>query len=256
MKRAHSKSLIVLATVIGLGVATVSAATCPQVASARNALKNQPAMEMPAKAAQMVAEAKAEDRESTAACVVTAALDLRPASTLPVVGAIASRSPEAAAATAAKAAAMQPKKLAEIAAAAAAAAPSQAGQIVEALCKAAPAKYALIASSVSRAVPSASKEIVSAVKAAVPSVKPFVERAAGDLAQDATVAAIMLRTELLQSSGSQTAQAKLASIPPGPVGPPTVGEPYNPLPGGPELIYTPGSARPVPAGGDRDYSLP
>lgn len=255
MKRAHSKSLFVIATVIGLSVATVSATTCPKVAAASKALKGLPAVEMPAKAAQMVAAATAEDRESTTACVIAAAMDVRPASTLPVVGAVARQTPEAAAIAAVKAAAIQPKKLAEIAAAAAAAAPSQAGQIVEALCKAVPAKYAVIASSVARAVPTASKEIVSAVKAALPSVKPLVERAAGDLAQNATVTAIMMRTELLQSSDSQPAQTKLASPPP-PVGPPTVGEPYNPLPGGPELIYTPGSTRLVPEGGDRDYSSP
>ncbi len=256
MKRAHSNCLFVLATVIGLSVATVSASTSPQVASARKTLKGLPAVEMPAKAAQMIAAASAEDREATLGYVITAALELRPTSILPVVGAVARQTPEVAAATAVKAAAIQPKKLSEIAAAAAAAAPKQAGNIVEALCKAAPAKYSVVASSVARAVPSASQQIVAAVKVAVPSVKPLVERATSDLAQDASVAAIMLRSELLQSSAARSSESVVASASPTPVGPPTVGEPYNPLPGGPEIIYTPGSTKPVPEGGDRDYSNP
>ncbi len=256
MKCARSKSLIVLAA-LGLGVSTVLASTAPDLAAARKALRSLPAIELPAQAAQLVAQVKPEDREVVAATVITAALDVRPTSTLSVVGAIARQSPEAAAAVAVKAAALQPKSLAEIAAAAAAAAPEQAGKIVEALCKAKPASYAVIASSVGKAVPTAAKQIVAAVKTAIPSVKPFVDRATNDLAQDATVAAIMLRAQMLQASDPATARA-LASASPAPLGPPTVGDPFVPSgdEGGPSVIYTPGSTRTVPEGGDRDYSTP
>ena len=178
MKSAHPKFSFVVVTVLALGVSTLWAATSPQLASARKALRGVSAVEMPAKAAQLVSQAKAEECDCTAASVVAAALDVRPASALAVVGAIARQVPEAAAPAAVKAATLQPKNLSDIAAAAASAAPGQAAKIVEALCKAMPAKYAVIASTVAKTVPSATKEIVAAVTAAVPALKPRASVAA------------------------------------------------------------------------------
>lgn len=262
MKRVYPRLSIVVLTALAMGAASLYAATSPQVASARKTLRAESAIEMPAKAAQIVSQAKAEDRDAAATSVVAAALDLRPASAVAVVGAIARQTPEAGAPAAVKAAILQPKSLSDIASAAAAAAPDKAPKIVEALCKAMPAKYAEIASAVAKAVPSASKEILAAVTTAVPALKPFVNRATSDLAKDSSVALLMSRTEVLvaetaNASGKQSAQllagASYAEV----VGPPTQGPPFTQLPEG----VTPGSisraaTHVVPPGGGRDYSTP
>lgn len=262
MKSAYPRLPIVIAAVLAIGANSLCAATSPQVASARKTLRAESAIEMPAKAAQMVSQAKAEDRDITTASVVAAALDVRPASAVAVVGAIGRQSPEAAAPAAVKAALLQPKNLSKIASAAAAAAPTQAPKIVEALCKAMPTKYAVIASAVAKAVPSASKEVMAAVTAAVPALKPFVNRATSDLAKDASIALLLSRAEVLvaetaKSAGQQPEQLLAGASYDAVVGPPTQGPPFTQLPEGetPGVISRAGT-RVVPDGGGRDYSTP
>jgi hypothetical protein len=260
MKSAHPKRSIVVITILAMGASVICAATSPEVATIRKTLKAESAIEMPAKAAQLVSQAKVEDRDATAASVVAAALDVHPASAVAVVGAIARQTPEAAPAAAAKAAVLQPKSLSEIATAAASTAPDQAVKIVVALCKAMPTKYATIANAVAKAVPAANKEIMAALSAAVPALKPFVNRATSDLAKDASVGLVMNRTEMLlaetaKSAGKSTSQILAGGSYDAIVAPPTVGPPFTELPTGGTTI-TRGDTKTVPPGGGRDYSGP
>jgi hypothetical protein len=94
------------------------------------------AAEMPAKAAQLVSQAKPEARGATAEDVVSAVFAVRPVALVAAVSAIARSNPEVAAVAAAKAAALLPKKASAIALAAADAAPAQVGNINEAVSKA------------------------------------------------------------------------------------------------------------------------
>jgi hypothetical protein len=249
MKNTHSKVLIAFATSMALGACLAWASSSPQVSAARKALKGVPAVELPAKAAAMVAQAKPEDRDTAAAAVVTAALGVRPTSTMAVVSAIARQTPSAAPTAAAKAAFLQPKKLADIAAAAASAAPKQAASIVEAMCKAMPAQYAVIATAVAKAVPTACQEIVAAVTAAIPSLKPFVDKAASEYAgMNPSVSLLMTRTDMWV-----TASANASSTPPV-LAPPLPGPPYTPIPPS-GIIVTRSGPNTIPGGG-HDYSSP
>jgi hypothetical protein len=260
MKSAHPKRLIVAVSILAVGASVLCAATSPEVATIRKTLKAESAIEMPAKAAQIVNQAKAADRDATTASVVAAALDVHPASAVAVVGAIARQTPEAASAAAAKAAVLQPKNLSEIATAAASIAPGQAVKIVEALCKAMPTKYATIATAVAKAVPAASKEIMAALSTAVPALRPFVNRATSDLAKDASVGLVMNRTEILlaetaKSAGKSSAQILAGGSYDAIVAPPTLGPPFTELPTGGTTI-TRGDTKPAAPGGGRDYSGP
>jgi hypothetical protein len=196
---------------------------------------------------------------------VAAAVDVRPPSLIAVVGAIARQVPEAAPAAAAKAASLRPKQLSEITASAASAAPGQAAKIVEVLCKAMPTQYPTIATAAAKAVPSATKEILLAVTAAVPALKPFLDRATTDLARDASMTALMSRTEMLVGATASEAKTTPEKVLAGgnsggiagPLPPPTLGPPFTELPQGENPgTVTRTQTRVVPDGGGRDYSTP
>ncbi len=135
-----------------------------------------PAAELPAKAADLVVQAKSRDRQATTADVVKAAVMINPAAAPAIVGAIARAVPEMASVAAGAAAAELPKQASAIAKAATAAAPSQAAKIVVAVCRAAPNQYRNIAIAVSEAAPTAGKAIVNAVATALPELKPYIEQ--------------------------------------------------------------------------------
>src|SRR5690242_6128933 len=102
----------------------------------KEALLSVPAPELPAKAAQLVREARPKEREEVTTTVILASVQVNPAASPAVVGAIARVAPEMAPKAAGLAASAQPKLAAAIARAAAASAPSMAGKIVKAVCKA------------------------------------------------------------------------------------------------------------------------
>ena len=95
----------------------------------KQTLKLVPAPELPAKAAELVLQAKLVDRKATTVAVVQAAVGLNPAAAPAIVGAIAKAVPEMAATAAATAAKLQPKQGSAIVQAAATAAPSKAGEV-------------------------------------------------------------------------------------------------------------------------------
>jgi hypothetical protein len=222
----------------------------------KETLRSVPAAELPAKAAQLVSEAKAAAREATTIDVVKAAVGMNPAAAPAIVGAIARAVPDMAPAAAAAAAAEQPPQAALIAKAAAAAAPSKAAKIVTAVCRAVPSDYRAIANAVSEAVPSAGKEIVKAVGAALPNLNPHIEHAMISYSGSVpTVAGVL--DQAAQSAASATAAPDAAT--PAPVmgwnsRGATIGAPYIPLSGTPTNV-TPGTSGEVPPGG-RNYARP
>src|ERR1035437_1999545 len=167
-------------TCILLSVAFLVAGNCfakdaPTANPFNKILTAVPAAELPAKAADLVSQAKPRDRQAATVNVVKAAVGINPAAAPAIVGAIARAVPKMAAVAAGTAAAEQPKQASAIAKAAAAGPPSQAGAIVRAVCRAVPNEYRNIAIAVSQAVPGAGKEILNAVVSALPELKPSIE---------------------------------------------------------------------------------
>jgi hypothetical protein len=132
--------------------------------------------ELPAKAADLVAQADAKQQQQTTIDVVKAAVGLNPAAAAVIVGSIAQTTPAMAAIAAGTAAGLVPNQAATIARAAAAAAPQQAGKIVEAICRVLPAAYAEVAEAVADVVPGAGKEILAGVSAAIPALKGPIDK--------------------------------------------------------------------------------
>jgi hypothetical protein len=220
-----------------------------------------PAAELPAKAADLVSQAKAADRQEATINVVKAALSINPAAAPAIVGAIARAVPEMASLAAGTAAAQQPKQAAAIAKAAAAAAPLQAGAIVRAVCRAVPREYRSIAIAVSQVAPEAGQEIVNGVTSAVPGLKPSIEKVLAGYGGNVPSVAVTLdqaaQATVVSETGTPTVPTSAASgvmrgasMARGPA----VGPPYIPLTTTPTAV-TPGTSGQVPGGG-RNYAAP
>jgi hypothetical protein len=270
-------------------VASISfAKDAPKANPFKEVLAPVPAAELPAKAADLVLQAKSRDRAATTVDVVGAAVGINPAAAPAIVGAVARSVPAMASVAAGAAAAQQPKQAAAIAKAAAAAAPSQARKIVLAVCRAVPNEYRNIAVAVSGAVPNSNKEILNAVTSARPDLKPYVEQSlvayggnassvpsvldqAARLAQSTPTAgsppATVARTPGSSSTSviqpatpaTPTAATPTAATPPAVGGTPlvrgpAVGPPYIPLGTTPTNV-TSGTSGEVPEGG-RNYAAP
>ena len=225
-----------------------------------------PAAELPAKAADLVLQAKSRNRNATTIDVVKAAVGINPAAAPAIVGAIARSVPDMASVAAGAAAAEQPKQASAIAKAAAAAAPAKAGKIVAAVCRAVPNEYRNIAVAVSQAVPTAGREIVTAVAAALPDLKPGIDKTlAGygggvvSVASTLDQAAVVAKTSTASAAGASVA-APTATTPGVAAGSPTVARgptvapPYFPLTSTPTNVTTSTSGE-VPEGG-RNYAKP
>src|SRR5438105_15166952 len=119
-----------------LGSQSLLAADRTEQLTFQAALSRVPAVEVPARAAELVEAAKADERGLTTIEVVQSAVRLNPTAAPAIVGAIAHAVPAMASIAAAAAAQEQPKLASAIAKAAAAAAPTQAGKIAAAVCKA------------------------------------------------------------------------------------------------------------------------
>jgi hypothetical protein len=236
----------------------------PKVNPFSKTLAAVPAAELPAKAVDLVSQAKPRDRQATTINVVKAALGLNPAAAPAIVGAMARAVPEMASVAAGTAAAEQPKQAAAIAKAAAAAAPLQAGAVVKAVCRAVPNDYRSIALAVSQAVPGAGKEILNAVMAALPELKASLEAVLAGYSGNVPSVAVMLEQAARVSPatvGPQTASSPGGPAPAYPmagalpmVRGPVAGPPYIPLTSTPTNV-TSGTSGQVPGGG-RNYAAP
>jgi Meckel syndrome type 1 protein len=214
--------------------------------------------ELPAKAADLVAQADAKQQQQTTIDVVKAAVGLNPAAAAIIVGSIAQKTPAMAAVAAGTAAGLVPDQAAAIARAAAAAAPQQAGKIVEAICRVLPAAYAEVAEAVAEVVPGAGREILAGVSAAIPALKAPIDNVL--LASKNSVPSVNAALDQVQSTESPVSSgwAGGGAIPGSTIGGgtispalvnPIVHPPYVPPPNSPVNYANPGSGVPVPPGG-------
>lgn len=205
--------VITFALILGGGVTVAK----DKSATIKEVLGNVPTAEVPAKAADLVSEAKGDVRDAVAADVVRTAIKSKPALTLAVVGAVCQKSPETAPTVAATAAKLHPKQAKQIAQAAAAAAPAKATEIVKAVAKVLPKSHREVALGVSQVAPNSSKEILASIPESAWTAQP-----------ETPVAANNFR-------------------------PPTIGGPFVPLSTTPTNVPSGGGQ--VPEGG-RDYARP
>src|SRR5262245_22879204 len=205
---------IITLSVIGLSAFNSLAKDASK--SFKKILTSVPAAELPAKAAQLVKEAKPNAWEETTINVVKPAVDINPAAAPAIVGAIARAVVQMAPVAAGTAAGEQPKQACAIAKAAAAAAPSQAGPIVLAVCKAAPNDYRCIAIAVSQAAPGSRKDILRAVAYAQPELESEIEKAL----EGSGVNGPSVVTTLDQATASLSKASARRPTPTAPPGPP------------------------------------
>jgi len=162
-----------------LWLSILAASVCFADTSYKEMLAQVAPPELPAKAAGLIKETKASERERVTLDVTKIAVELNPAAATAIVTAIVRAAPEMAGPAAAVAAAEQPKQAAAIARAAAIAAPVRAGKIVMAVCRAAPRAYREIAVAVAKAVPGSDKELLNAVAIALPELKLSLDSVLG-----------------------------------------------------------------------------
>lgn len=173
------KNWLLLALGVGVLAALNSTAKIASPATSNpylESLKGVTPLELPAKAASIVAAATEDRQELVAISVLQAAVVLKPATARAVVGAISKAVPRLAPVVAAGAAHAQPKEAPFVAWAAAAAAPAQVSQIVFAVCSQTPRQFRNVAFAAATAVRHSDAQILEAISAAIPSVKPTIEQ--------------------------------------------------------------------------------
>lgn len=220
--------------------------------------------ELPAKAADLVAQAGAKQQLRTTIEVVKAAVGLNPAAASLTVGSIAHATPAMAAVAAGTAASLVPDQAVKIARAAAAAAPQQAGKIVEAICRVLPANYSDVAEAVAEVVPGASKEILTGISTAIPTLQGPIDKVL--LADKGSVPSVNKVLEQVEQVNEAMTTDSLTSfagtvrvssfdaqplyvMPPSSIKPPYVAPPVSPI------NLNPGVGGVVPPGG-RNYANP
>ena len=165
---------LVLACALSLAVSAF--ATNTNKPSIFPALSTTPYAELPAKAAELVAQADSNHVQQTTIEVVKSAVGLNPAAARLIVGCIAHSSPAMAATAAATAVALVPNQTDFIARAAAAAAPLQAGSIAEAICRVRPDDYQDVAEAIGEMAPKAGKEVWTGIANAIPRLHDSVHQ--------------------------------------------------------------------------------
>lgn len=223
-------------------------------ATLKKALGSVPVAELPAKAVQLVSQAKLSDRQATTVETVKTAVNLRPAAAPAIVGAIARAVPEMAALAAGVAASEQPKQTEAIARAATGAAPSRVTEIVASLCRAVPNQYRNVAVAAAQILPGAGREILAGVSTGLPGLRPSIENALAKQTGTAPSLTEVLDQAANSSDGKLTTAATTPVAAPSFSRGPTISGPYIPLSNTPTNVTT-GTSGDVPPGG-RDYARP
>jgi hypothetical protein len=242
---------IALMGIFCIGTLNAAADDTAKLKPYKDALTGVPAVEMPAKAAEVVKQAKTQLGDVTTANVVRAAVEVNPMATPAVVGAIARALPDMAPVAAGTAAEAQPKQAVAFARAAAVSAPSKAARIVVAVCHAVPAAYRGVVLAVAQAVPGSSKEILAALGSALPQLRPAIEKALAESTGD-VLSVVSVLDQVAATPG-------LASVPVDASGalrgPPSFGAPYQPPSPNPGFINA-NAGIPLPPNVPRHYSAP
>jgi len=214
------------------------------------ALAGSTALNLPTKAASLVAKASAADKESVAIAATKAAIALNSAKTADIVSALVRANPATASVVAVTAVTLQHKQIGIITKAAAAAAPAEAVNIVAALMKQFPKDYSVIAIAASEGAPSAGRKILAVVAKSVPGLQAFVD-------SDANGADVAVVISQFAASSPELASAPQPTQPVTPVAPMLSGASISP--GGFQSFfgtptaYTPTQYPDVPTGG-RGYA--
>jgi hypothetical protein len=164
------------------GLAVSPAALASDSTDVTKALAGSTVLELPAKAADLVAKASAASKQNAAAAIVKAAVGVNPSAAVAIVSAVARENPATAPVAAVTAATLQHKRIDQIAKAAVAAAPSMAAKIVGALIKEFPQDYGVIAIAAAEGAPSAGREILAVVADYVPALQPAIQGATANFA--------------------------------------------------------------------------
>ncbi len=180
------KITALIATLVTLAVASANALTDAQVASVKKAFNNVPVPEIAAKAAKLVAQAPASDKQEIAVLIIKTVAASNPAVLVSVVSSISAVAPEIAPAVSASAASLASDYVEAITIAAVKAAPRYAQQIGTSVSTSAPQAAAKVAETVrvtekSASTPSASGgiRIVSGVGRGIVYTPPLAPSAAG-----------------------------------------------------------------------------
>ncbi len=175
MKR---KQLFVVALVAVLSTLSFSAKalTESEAKAVRASVADVRLPELGARAASIVTQANATDREAVAVTAVKAIVAKHPATAPVVVGSISKAAPETSPAVAAAAAVLSPEQVTAIVKAAVAAAPKQADKIAAAVAKVQPKSALKIANTAMNVAPLFSAQIVAAVDSVVPGSKAQLPR--------------------------------------------------------------------------------
>jgi hypothetical protein len=249
---------LVNSAVLIAGLAISPAALASNSTDAAKALAGSTALELPAKAADLVAKASAADRQNVAAAAVKEAFELNPSATVAVVAAVARENPATAPVAAVTAVTLQHKRMDQITKAAVAAAPSQATKIVAALIKVFPREYGVIAVAAAQGAPSAGREILSVVAEYVPAMQTYIQSAIA-AANDGNlpIQAILTQSYNLAVSSGAVVPAPTPTTSAGDtpsLSPTVISTPFTPPPN-PIITIGPGqTTNQVPGG--RKYSSP
>ncbi|MGA2541428.1 MAG: hypothetical protein ABSG78_07670 [Verrucomicrobiota bacterium] len=233
------------------GLAVGPAVLASDSADVTKALAGSTALELPAKAANLVAKASAADKKNVAVAAVKAAVALNPSAATDIVSAVARENPAMAPVAAVTAATLQHKQIGLIAKAAAAAAPSEAGKIVAALIKEFPKDYGVIAIAAAEGAPSAGREILAVVAEYVPALQALIQ---GATANNGNVAVLAIISQALASGFAVSTTVPQPTQPAAPIipslsAPVITPAPFVPL--GTVITYTTTTLEPT---GPRSYS--
>ena len=263
-RKKYMKSLNCMFLTVAVAMTTamgVSAGDKTGASPALGVLSTVSSAELPAKAAELVAQADAKTLKQTTIDVVRSAVGLNPAAAPAIVGSVAKASPDMAATATATAVALVPNQVVLIARFAATAAPAKAGAIVEAICRVLPSDYKIAAQAVAEIVPGASREILAGIEAALPELKGAIDQALASYQGSLpSVNMVLAQVDPTDSSTGTIAAATPGASPAAPASPvlprgPSVGPPATP-PSGTPTVVTPGAGGVIPSGGTRGYSAP
>jgi hypothetical protein len=164
------------------GLAVSPAALASITSDVAKTLAGSTPLELPAKAANLVAQASAADKENVTVAVVKAAIGINPSAAVAIVSTVARENRTVAPIAAVTAATLQRNRIDQIAKAAAAAAPSEAAKIVTALIREFPQGYGVIAIAAAEGAPTAAREILAVVADFVPALQSGIQNATASFA--------------------------------------------------------------------------
>jgi len=199
------------------GLAIAPAALALDTANVAQSLAGSSALELPAKAADLVTKATAADKQAVAIAAVKAAIAQNPEYAVAIASAVARATPSVAPVVAVAASTLQHKKIELITKAVVMAAPAQAAKVVAALIKEFPRDYAVVAVAANEAAPNSGRDILAVVSDSVPAVQSSLRSALANLPQDSVVSVQAVLSQMgyqpvgynvASSTGASTANAQ------------------------------------------------